>query len=71
MKGDEQKAHIYMNAPQVAVLDEKGKLLNNSRVDNNLVNRFIQECVLSTTHRLDLYIGILFLRVSLPLRYFG
>jgi transposase len=28
---------VHKNYLQVAVLDEKGKILNNSRVDNNLI----------------------------------
>ncbi len=28
---------VHKNYLQVAVLDEKGKVLNNSRVDNNLI----------------------------------
>jgi transposase len=31
---------VHKNYLQVAVLDEKGKILNNSRVDNNLINEF-------------------------------
>jgi hypothetical protein len=33
---------MFINYLQIAVLDEKGKILNNSRVDNNLtkVNEF-------------------------------
>ena len=35
---------VHKNYLQVAVLDEKGKVLNNSRVDNNLikVNEFFE-----------------------------
>jgi hypothetical protein len=29
--------YLHKNYLQVAVLDEKGKVLNNSRVDNNLI----------------------------------
>jgi transposase len=36
---------VHKNYLQVAVLDEKGKVLNNSRVDNNLikVNEFFDD----------------------------
>ena len=32
---------VHKNYLQVAVLDEKGKVLNNSRVDNSLINSLI------------------------------
>jgi len=42
---------VHKNYLQVAVLDEKGKVLNNSRVDNNLikVNEFFDRLPRSNT----------------------
>ena len=39
---------VHKNYLQIAVLDEKGKVLNNSRVDNNLikVNEFFDRLFL-------------------------
>jgi len=35
---------VYNNYLQVAVLDQKGKLLNNSRSDNNLIKASTYNC---------------------------
>jgi hypothetical protein len=35
---------VYNNYLQVAVLDEKGKILNNSRLDDNLIKASTYNC---------------------------
>jgi hypothetical protein len=55
---------VHKNYLQVAVLDEKGKVMSNSRVDNNLikVNAFIQ-AITPTSYWNHQVCGIIFTKV--------
>ncbi len=61
---------VHKNYLQVAVLDEKGKILNNSRVDNDLikVNEFPQPSGLGLD---PLKVGFLQLAFGLSMMIFG